>query len=114
MLEANLRKRTSEVAQMKRQLNGQAPVVVPPLPMPSEDQPSDEDDDDEEWEKDETFCRLRQMTESMIEHGQSALDYKVKGLGRVISQYEPEGKSHHQGKSPLLSFSHVVFCNRIR
>ena len=104
MLEANLRKRTSEVAQMKRQLNGQAPVVIPPLPLPSEDQPSEEEDE-EEWEKDETFCRLRQMTESMIEHGQSALDYKVKGLGRVLSQYEPEGKLHEM--------NHVLFILKL-
>ncbi|KAI9316422.1 hypothetical protein BX666DRAFT_238578 [Dichotomocladium elegans] len=93
MLEATVRKQASEAAKMRSQINGEVPFVVPPLP-PTTATANGDDISDDEWEKDETFCRLLHMTEKMIEQGQAALSYEVKGLGRVLAQYEQEeGKS---------------------
>ncbi|ORX56778.1 hypothetical protein DM01DRAFT_1334336 [Hesseltinella vesiculosa] len=86
MLEATVRKQALEVAKLKKQLNGTdqqgdliAPFAPPPLPTT--------DFSEDEWENDKVFQRLCQMTDSLIEHAQAAVAFEVKGMGRVISQY---------------------------
>ncbi|CDH50786.1 predicted protein [Lichtheimia corymbifera JMRC:FSU:9682] len=61
-----------------------------------EDQEGDDnDDEDDDWEKDPTFHRMYQLTESMIQMGQESLRFQYKGA-RVLSHYNQDDEEDEE------------------
>ncbi|KAI9493999.1 hypothetical protein BDB00DRAFT_820372 [Zychaea mexicana] len=105
MLEMTVRRQASQVAQLKQQITQDGTVEVKPFVSPIE---QSETDTDEEWEKDEFFHRLRQMTEKMIESGEASLQFQCGNLGgRVLSHYGQSKEDDSDNDDDYDSYGYV-------
>ncbi|KAI8887987.1 hypothetical protein K501DRAFT_330211 [Backusella circina FSU 941] len=97
MLESTVRKQASELAQFKKRMaSGELPQQDLIIPVPPPMTAADQEDDSDDWEKDETFQRLRKVTEMMIKQGQKAIDFEYKILGRVLADYQQDEEEEEE------------------